>query len=96
MNDVIWSGIARRHLKAIGDYYAQSDGSTANNVLNSIKAAADNLSRYPGAGRQGRVLTTRKLVLNDLPYIIIYQITDKDIRILAVFHTSRKWPGNIN
>ncbi len=96
MSSVIWSIIALKHLKDINDYIARDSVDTAINVINRIKAAADNLAHYPGIGRSGRVLTTRELVLNDLPYIIIYQITDKDVRILAVFHTSRKWPENIN
>ena len=34
----------------------------------------------------------RPIITADLPYILAYQIIDSDIRILAVMHTSRKWP----
>ena len=50
--------------------------------------------RHPEIGHRGRILGTREIVMNDLPYIMVYQITGKDIRILAVMHTARKWPQN--
>ena len=94
MRAVVWLNEALEDLKSIGDYIAQENTNAAYNILNSIKATADNLSRHPEMGRPGRVFGTREMVMNDLPYILVYQITDKDIRILAVMHTARKWPQN--
>ncbi|MCB1934732.1 MAG: type II toxin-antitoxin system RelE/ParE family toxin [Nitrosomonas sp.] len=94
MNAVVWLDEALEDLKSIGDYIAQENTNAAYNILNSIKATADNLSRHPEMGRPGRVFGTREMVMNDLPYILAYQITGKDIRILAVMHTARKWPQN--
>ena len=50
------------------------------------------LAEHPGIGRTGRVDGTRELVIPRLPYILPYQTKDRVIRILAVMHTSRKWP----
>ena len=50
------------------------------------------LAEHPGIGRTGRVEGTRELVIPGLPYILPYQVEDRVIRILAVMHTSRKWP----
>lgn len=94
MNIVVWLNEALEDLKSIGDYIAQENANAAYNVLIRIKTAADNLSRHPEIGRRGRILGTREIVMNDLPYILVYQITGKDIRILAVMHTARKWPQN--
>lgn len=55
---------------------------------------ADNLARHPEIGRRGRILGTREIVINDIPCILVYQITGKDTRIFAVMHTVRKWPQN--
>jgi plasmid stabilization system protein ParE len=65
-------------------------------VLIRIKATADNLSRHPEIGSASRVFGTREIVMSELPYILAYQITDGDIRILAVMHTSRKWPEDFD
>lgn len=94
MSAVVWLNEALEDLISIGDYIAQENANAAYNILIRIKAAADNLSRHPEIGRLGRVFGTREMVINDLPYILVYQITDKDIRILAVMHTARKWPQN--
>lgn len=96
MSTVVWLDEALEDLKLIGEYIAQENANAAYNVLIKIKATADNLSRHPEIGRSGRVFGTREIVISDLPYILAYQITDRDIRILAVMHTSRKWPENFN
>ena len=88
MSAVVWLNEALEDLKSIGDYIAQENANTAYHVLIRIKAAADNLSRHPEMGRPGRVLGAREIVMNDLPYILVYQITGEDIRILAVMHTA--------
>jgi len=94
MSAVIWLNEALEDLQSIGDYIAQENIDSAHRVLTRIKAAADNLSRHPEIGRPGRVSGTREIVINSLPYILVYQITSKDIRILAIMHTARKWPKN--
>ena len=50
------------------------------------------LAIFSLAGREGRIESTRELVIPKFPYIVVYQ-TAKEIRILAVLHTSRKWPS---
>jgi toxin ParE1/3/4 len=94
MSVVIWLNEALEDLKSIGNYIAQENPAASYKVLIKIKATADNLPLHPEIGRLGRVNGTREIVVSDLPYILAYQITKKDIRILAVMHTSRKWPQN--
>ena len=93
MRAVIWLDEALEDLKIIGAFIRKdSTTKAAYEVLSRIKAAADSLSYYPEIGRPGRIPGTRELVVNELPYILPYQVTGKNIRILAVMHTSRKWP----
>jgi toxin ParE1/3/4 len=42
-------------------------------------------------GPVGRVRNTRELVFSNLPYIVVYRLSDA-VDILAVVHTARKWP----
>ena len=84
MSAVVWLDEALEDLKSIGDYIAQENANAAYQVLIRIKATAYNLSRHPEIGHPGRVFGTREIVMSDLPYILVYQITDKDIHILAV------------
>ena len=96
MMHVVWLEEAVNDLKMIGDYIAEEDKEAAYRVLTQIQAAADSLSRHPEIGRPGRVEKTRELVISGLPYILPYYIKKKEVRILAVLHTSRKWPGNFS
>ena len=96
MMHVVWLEEAVNDLKMIGDYIAEEDKEAAYRVLTQIQAAADSLSRHPEIGRPGRVEKTRELVIAGLPYILPYYIKKKEVRILAVLHTSRKWPGNFS
>jgi plasmid stabilization system protein ParE len=57
--------------------------------------ATDQLEQFPQSGRPGRVKRTRELIVPGLPYIIPYRIVDDVILILAVIHTSRKWPAKL-
>ena len=40
----------------------------------------------------GRVRGNLELVIPGLPYILPYRIKGKEVQILSVFHTARKWP----
>lgn len=93
---VVWLEDAVNDLKMIGDYIAEDDPEAAYRVLTQIQAAADSLSRHPEMGRPGRVEKTRELVIAGLPYILPYYIKKNEVRILAVLHTSRKWPGDFS
>ena len=96
MKSVLWLHEATEDLKIIGAYIAQESPKAAYEVLIKIKAAADSLSYNPEIGRVGRVPGTRELVISNLPYILPYRITKKDVQILAVMHTARKWPDDFS
>ncbi len=96
MMNVVWLEEAVNDLKIIGDYIAEENKEAAYRVLTQIQASADSLSQHPEMGRPGRVEKTRELVISGLPYILPYYIKKNEVRILAVLHTSRKWPGDFS
>ncbi|WP_338132594.1 type II toxin-antitoxin system RelE/ParE family toxin [Alteromonas macleodii] len=53
------------------------------------------LSEHPRAGRHGRLKNTRELVINGLPFIVIYRenIITNCIEILRVLHDAQQWPS---
>ena len=82
MIEVVWLEDAVADLKVIGVTIAEDDPATGS------------LQHHPEMGRPGRVEETRERVVSGLPYILPYYIKKKEVRILAVMHTARKWPGN--
>jgi len=77
-----------RHLRDIYDYIAADNPVAAGRVLLRIRAAADRLPRLPQAGRPGR-RGVRMLSIAGLPYVVVYRLFENEVRVLAVFHTSR-------
>lgn len=79
-------------LESIQKYIYENNRKAAKEVvayiINSIETV---LVPNPAAGRAGRVLRTRELVISKYPYIVPYQVREDVIYILRVLHTSRKW-----
>lgn len=92
MMEVVWLKESIEDLREIGHFIEKDDPPAAYRVLLKIKASGDSLQHNPELGRPGRVDRTRELIIAGLPYILPYYIKKKQIRILAVMHTSRKWP----
>jgi addiction module RelE/StbE family toxin len=91
-----WTRRAERDLDEIASYIGQdSPAAAARVVLELIDQVEASLPGRPAIGRPGRVLGTRELVIATLPYIVPYRVRDKDIEILRVLHTSRRWPYEV-
>jgi toxin ParE1/3/4 len=87
-----WTEPAADALDSIQDYIAKDNPRAAFDVAQRIGNAVSQLEEHPKIGRSGRVRGTYELVIHDLPYIVPYRIKKKEIHILSVYHTSRKWP----
>ena len=96
MTQVLWLEAALGDLKEIGRYIASEDPAAAYRTLVKIEAAANSLQHNPQLGRPGRVDETRELIVPGLPYILPYYIKNREVRILAVMHASRKWPNDFS
>ena len=88
-----WTKRAERDLDEIAGYIGQdSPAAAARVVLELVDRVEAYLTKRPAIGRPGRVLGTRELVIGELPYVVPYRVREKDIEILRVLHTSRRWP----
>jgi toxin ParE1/3/4 len=91
---IAWTEPARQDLRDIFEYIAEENPHAARALLNEIRVRAVLLQSNPQIGRPGRVDGTRELVLTGTRYILPYRIKEKQIQILAVFHSARQWPDN--
>ena len=79
-------------LKSIQEYIYENDKEAARKVVAHIIEKIETvIVQNPAAGRAGRILSTRELVISKYPYIVPYQVRENNIYILRVLHTSRKW-----
>ncbi|WP_337048008.1 type II toxin-antitoxin system RelE/ParE family toxin [Serratia liquefaciens] len=86
-----WTDPAIADRMAIYDYLASKDPIAAAEIDALISAAASQLSRNPSSGKVGRVSGTREWVIHHF-YLLIYEVKNDLLIILAVVHSRRQWP----
>lgn len=87
-----WLAAALADLREIKAYIAKRNPEAAQQVILRIRNETLALANHPNIGRQGRLPDTRELVINPYPYIVAYREYRNEIHVLAVVHTSRRWP----
>jgi toxin ParE1/3/4 len=88
-----WINPARRALAAHVAYIAADNPDAAERVRNAIVSAVERLAGQPHLGQIGRRAGTRELVIASFPaYIVVYHVTETEIRITRVWHGRQNWP----
>lgn len=95
MKQLRYTRQALSDVESLYEFIAQDDPAAAQQVLNRIETMVEHLPQHPEIGRAGRVADTRELIVPDTPFIVAYQIQPDFIDILAIVHTSRKWPDRL-
>jgi toxin ParE1/3/4 len=90
--EIVWRRAALNDLETTREFIAQDNPEAATRVLDTIRTAIDRRARHPRLGRAGRVEGTRELIISNAPYIVAYRVVEDQVRILAIVHTSRRWP----
>jgi addiction module RelE/StbE family toxin len=88
---LLWTADAVRDRDAIYDYVEARSPRAAISLDTLFSQKAADLSRHPAMGRPGRVPGTRELVAHR-NYILIYDSTETEVRILRLLHAARLWP----
>ena len=91
-----WTDLAGTDLEKVEAHIAQDNSPTVaiDVVMNIIDSTNLILPEHPRAGRQGRLKNTRELVIDGLPFIVIYRenISTNYIEVLRVLHNAQQWP----
>lgn len=91
-----WTDLANADLEQVEVYIALENSIVVaiDIVLKSINTTELILSNHPAAGRLGRVKNTRELVINGVPFIVIYREIKRlqKVEILRVLHDAQQWP----
>jgi toxin ParE1/3/4 len=90
---VVWDDEALDDLDSIGAFIASDNPRAARRVVERIRERSLLLETSPRLGkpiveRPG----ARELILSRYPYVLVYEIEDEEVRILAVFHQSQNRP----
>jgi addiction module RelE/StbE family toxin len=90
---VRWTKSAADDLESIVNFVRADNSEAALRVGRKLYEAAKSLSDMPRRGRVGQAPGTRELIVVPLPYIVVYQVLEQDIRIVRVRHTAQEWPS---
>jgi toxin ParE1/3/4 len=86
---ILYSPESLRDLTNIYDYIAERNPYAASRVLGRIRAAINLLSEFPRIGHSGRAPDTREWVVKGLPYVIVHELHEDELVILAIMHGAR-------
>jgi toxin ParE1/3/4 len=93
ITQVRWSKRALRDLSDIHAYIADDSPSAADRQIALFFRSAEGLMAFPGKGRVGRAEGTRELVVPGTSYVVVYEILQTAVFIIAVLHGARRWPS---
>jgi toxin ParE1/3/4 len=89
-----WTDLADTDLEKIEAHIAQENSPVVaiDVVMNIIDSTHLILPDHPRAGRQGRLKNTRELVIDGVPFIVIYRenISTNHIEVLRVLHDAQQ------
>lgn len=87
--NLCYTARAASDLRDIADYIEQDNPDAAATVIQRIEAAANHLATFPHMGRASYHQGLYQLYVPGLPFAIVYKLTETEVVILTVFHTSR-------
>lgn len=90
-----WSRDARADRLALLGYLSSVSPLAALRADERIDEAVEILGTYPFAGRNGRVVGTRELVVTGTRYIAAYRIESGIPVVLRLLDAAQQWPAAI-
>jgi toxin ParE1/3/4 len=91
---VIWSSAATRHLRQILDYLQSESAGGAVTIRRRILETVRRIGQMPYSGRIGRNEGTREAVVPRAPFIVVYELSERTVEILGIWHAARLWPAS--
>ncbi|CAM2176120.1 putative toxin Y4kP [Paraburkholderia sacchari] len=89
--ELFWTPEAIQDRDDIYDYIEADNPAAALDLDELFEEKAMLLVDHPNLGRRGRVADTRELVAHR-NYLLIYDVSGDQIRVLSVVHAARQWP----
>ena len=84
------SSRALREFSAAVEFYLEDGPAAARSFGDELEAAFRHLGRYPNLAAPTAAAGVRAKTLRRFPYRVFYEIGPHEIRVLSIFHTSRK------
>jgi len=89
---VSWTRLADRDLVAAHGWIARDNPNAAIEAILRVEEATGRLADFPHMGRAGRAAGTRELPVAGTPFLVVYAVSGRDVRVLRVLHGAQNWP----
>ena len=80
---------ARRELRREVDRYDESVSGLSDEFVAEVEACVERIATYPDSGTP-HLLGTRRVLVRDFPFSIIYKVEAQQLVIITVAHQRRK------
>lgn len=80
---------ANAELSSAVAFLRQSSPRAADSLHLAIERALDSLEQFPNRGRPALIEGTRELVVPGAPYVIVYSVSDDEVFVARIRHTSQ-------
>lgn len=90
-----WSDPATKDLEGVEAFIARDNSPVvAIDVVLKIIDTTELLPVHPEAGRSGGMRGTRELIIEGVPYVVVYRLnkTERWVEVLRVLHDAQQWP----
>jgi len=89
-----WTPNAAEDLESIYLYLCEHRPAWAQSTIRSLYDAARSLRTMSDRGRIGKISGTRELVLDRMPYLVVYRVNGQVVELIHINHTSQDRPIN--
>jgi len=86
-----WTTQANRDLRSALVYYGHQSWDSAQNFLDQLGGITQRIESMPGSGHP-YLHNSRRILMNGLPYAVVYRVVRGEPVIIAIAHASRR-PG---
>ena len=90
MKRLRWTPAAAADLEHIRNYLDRNHPHLAQRTIVEIYERIKSLKHFPQVGRKGGEEGTRELVMQSMPYIIVFRERQQAIEILRIWHTAQQ------
>ena len=88
--EIVWSPLGQTRLREIQAYLATDKPLAAERLAMRIVAIIEALRDHPHLGRAGVRPGVRELVIGGTPYIVMYRVQARQVKINTIVHGAQR------
>lgn len=88
---LLWTKNAQKDLRKVEEYIAHDKPAAAAKMVLKIVKATENIQAFPMSFEAIQANRPQYRYMVVKPFAVLYEVTDREVVILRVIHTSTRW-----